>query len=125
MLGAAAVQVKGTLGKLLGLARTAITTMLAKSILSKGRQLTRSFFEGFSAPVFELIGPIDTTTQVTNNQPIVMWRTAEDEMVCPICFPLEGQKWLINDPNIPLPGELSRNGRIGTHPRCRCILLYV
>ena len=35
--------------------------------------------------------------------PIVQWRTAQDERVYPICFPLEDMKWSLDSPDIPIP----------------------
>lgn len=51
-----------------------------------------------------------TTTTITD---LFIWRTEQDALVCPICQPLEGQTWELDDPDIPTPIE-------DTHPNCRC-----
>lgn len=41
----------------------------------------------------------------------VQWDTMRDNRVCPICQPLQGRRWKLDDPNIPYPAE-------STHPNC-------
>lgn len=48
----------------------------------------------------------------------VMFVTSKDELVCPICFPLNGKTYDINDPNIPIPVA-------STHIFCRCKILML
>lgn len=50
----------------------------------------------------------------------VVWMTAQDDRVCPICAALEGQTWDVNDPDIPVPG-----GEGDTHFNCRCRLMIL
>ena len=45
--------------------------------------------------------------------PILVWVTARDERVCPICRPLHGNQFALNDPQLPMMPD-------STHPRCRC-----
>ena len=54
---------------------------------------------------------------------VLTWITAEDERVCPICLPLHGLKWEINDSNMLIPGSEYDGG--STHLRCRCRLVLV
>jgi hypothetical protein len=46
----------------------------------------------------------------------LVWRTMQDERVCDICEPLEGQEWELDDPDALTPVDDS-------HPLCRCRLL--
>lgn len=47
---------------------------------------------------------------------VYVWVTSQDDRVCPICAPHEGQAWAFNDyPDIPdIPDD--------THPNCRCMI---
>lgn len=45
--------------------------------------------------------------------PILVWVTARDERVCPICRPLHGKQYALNDPQLEMMPD-------STHPRCRC-----
>ena len=49
---------------------------------------------------------------------LVIWITERDDRVCPICQPLDGLSYDIDDPNTPKPVD-------DTHPRCRCRLLPI
>lgn len=62
------------------------------------------------------LATIDKSRQSGDSDSEVIFITALDERVCPICRPLHGKRWKINDPNIIQPV-------IGTHPNCRCRLL--
>lgn len=46
----------------------------------------------------------------------VIWITALDDRVCPICRPLHGRVWSVSDPDLIVPVD-------DTHPNCRCRLL--
>jgi len=46
----------------------------------------------------------------------VVFVTENDEKVCPICEPIDGAEWYIDDPLIIVPKN-------DTHPNCRCRLL--
>lgn len=52
----------------------------------------------------------------------IRWYTQLDERVCPICRPLHGEEWDVDDPDIPTPGFNYNNG---THFNCRCYLKLV
>jgi SPP1 gp7 family putative phage head morphogenesis protein len=53
--------------------------------------------------------------QQQKHQPHFTWITADDERVCEICGPLDGNMFAVGDPAAPRPVE-------STHPRCRCEL---
>lgn len=46
---------------------------------------------------------------------ILVWRTAHDERVCPLCSSLDGMEWQSDDPNMLVPGD-------DTHDNCRCTI---
>jgi hypothetical protein len=60
---------------------------------------------------------IEDLPQPDENLPtiIMLWKTEEDSLVCPICDELEGQTWELDDPTMPTPVT-------DTHPNCRCRL---
>ena len=105
----------GTLATLAGLAVSTITKGLAKATVSKARQLSST--SNFTGPDLRFTG----TAQSQGSSQVVTWQTAGDERVCPICAPLDGQTWDVNDSSIPVPGE---NGFNGTHSNCRCRLVF-
>lgn len=47
----------------------------------------------------------------------LVWITALDERVCPICRPLHGREWELSDPTILTPGPAD------SHHNCRCRLV--
>lgn len=52
---------------------------------------------------------------------IKIWQTAEDEKVCPVCAPLNGQ--IVDlDETFPITGTTSFTPP--AHPRCRCTLVF-
>jgi len=58
-----------------------------------------------------------TFSQILENLRL-LFKTAKDEFVCPICKPLENKTYLIEDPNVPIiPG--------GTHLNCRCRIILI
>jgi hypothetical protein len=121
------------------IAMTSIT--LAKAVRSKARQINsalRSGAEGANilevdtnnlAVVMTAAAPrmkqieqrlpsgIEDLPAPDENVPVIImiWRTEQDSLVCPICAPLEGQTWELDDPEMLTPV-------IDTHPNCRCRL---
>ena len=122
------------------IAMTSIT--LAKAIRSKARQIYSALIEGGdillevktgSNPAVHVMtarmkqieqflpsGIEDVTAQplidpVVPAVVMMVWKTEEDGLVCPICEPLEGQTWELDDPSMLTPVE-------DTHPNCRCRL---
>lgn len=119
------------------IALTSIT--LAKAVRSKARQINSALRDGGNilevdsnnlavvmtarAAAMKQIeqflpsGIEDVTAQpLIDPVPIMMvWKTEEDSLVCPICQPLEGQTWELDDPSMLTPVE-------DTHPNCRCRL---
>lgn len=45
----------------------------------------------------------------------LVWHTAHDELVCPLCSSLDGMEWQSDDSNMLVPPDDS-------HPNCRCTL---
>lgn len=86
-------------------------------------QLIRALEPTFGAARAEAIGITETTrvhaqaiVQAARANPFVTelrWLTSNDEMVCPICGPLNGQ-------TTPKNGEFSGVGYPPAHVRCRC-----
>lgn len=58
---------------------------------------------------------VETAGALSDN---VMWSTQEDERVCPICAPLDGMVWPLDDPGLMSPVRDS-------HINCRCRLLSI
>lgn len=93
---------------------SAITGTFALSTKSKINQIVQL------API--LVGGAISLT----NKPVFKWIARLDEKTCielpngdPGCGALNGTFWAMDDPTIPIPGEL---GSYGTHPHCRCFL---
>ncbi len=121
------------------IAMTSIT--LAKAIRSKARQINSALRDGggnilevdtnnlavvmtaAAAPHMKQIeqflpsGIEDLPQPSDQNIPVIMmkWVTEMDSLVCPICLPLQGQTWELDDPDMPTPV-------ISTHNNCRCRL---
>ncbi len=125
------------------IAMTSIT--LAKAIRSKARQINSALRDGgnilevdsnnlavvmtAAAPTklphmkqIELMLPSGLedlpVAAPDENIPVIImmkWITEMDSLVCPICLPLQGQTWELDDPDMPTPV-------IDTHPNCRCRL---
>lgn len=91
------------------IASTIMTSSFARGIVSKVKQLEK-----------RPVGLFDTEEEARSKSGFsqrVRWITQLDELVCPICRPLHGRTFFVDDPAIPTPGDL---GRFGTHPNCRC-----
>lgn len=108
------------------IALTSLT--LAKAVKSKARQISHAI----ATKDLDNILEVDTNnlavvmTAQTEEDPLAadssanittidlfIWKTEEDDLVCPICEALMDRTWEIDDPDIPNPIE-------DTHPNCRC-----
>lgn len=64
-----------------------------------------------------------TTKAALANRKLIVWITRQDERVCPICLPLHGMVFEVDDPFLPSPGTLGPG--VPTHNRCRCRTLEI
>ena len=95
-----------------GLVLSAIATaVLGISTVEQARQLEKAQYLSLDGRSLTEEG---LQNQNTNKKYI--FATSQDEKVCDICGPLEGEEWDIDDPDIiSIPED--------THPNCRCRLL--
>jgi hypothetical protein len=102
--------------RIFGIAASIPTAILATSTILQLRQPAIP-----ASDVFKAI-QVTTTTQTPETQK-VMWVTSRDDRVCPICEPLDGNIYDVNDENRPKPGPEEYGGN--THWGCRCKLAPV
>lgn len=85
---------------------------LNTAIVEKVRQVK----EQVNPPIYFKGQPEDAVLQRFARQqilPAIVWVTKKDEMVCPICRPMNGLIFRLDDFNIPIPP-------INSHSNCRC-----
>lgn len=84
------------------------------------RLVTKAVALGTLAKV-KALGSLDVegvTRSAAISGDVMQWQTMEDGLVCPICQELDGQRWSVDDPDMPTPGD-------DTHDNCRCVLNLV
>lgn len=109
------------------IALTSIT--LAKAVKAKAKQISQAIRSNDLDNMLEVdtnnlavvmtaqtdITDTSTTDTTTTTIDLFIWKTEEDDLVCPECDALADQTWEIDDPTIPTPVS-------DTHPNCRCRL---
>lgn len=111
-----------------GLIETISIQALNIAIVSKGRQLSGIGSSGFDEDKVVNTLAFDDIGKNFNEFPLpehrleesrlrLMWVAVQDERLCPICRPLHGTFYYIDEPYIPMPPMFS-------HPRCRCRMMY-
>jgi len=88
------------------------TIMKAKQLRQKNRQNVISYrFAALDLELFPTSPDVTPETEVR-----LIWKTADDLRVCPICDSVADEVYELDDPLIPVPPEAS-------HPNCRCRLM--
>lgn len=88
----------------------------ADAVISKARQVVIG--TGRRIPAVNTTNRTVFRTAAAVSGPILVWRTAQDERLCPDCEALDGEVFAIDDPHITMPVS-------DTHPNCRCELVLV
>jgi hypothetical protein len=106
------------------LATSLATRVLSLSTLLKSRQLLQQSRNPYvrTAAIKKIEKGLPLGLEPTYNpeQPVIqvlmVWVTAQDDQVCPICEPLDGQEFELEDSSMPVPPD-------DTHESCRCRLM--